>query len=49
MQMNNYKNLLFRFSNNPIRMTGRVLSTVRGEVIGSSRFIMVLSRDGHKK
>lgn len=33
-----------RFSKSPIRMTGRVLSIVRGEVCGSSRFIMVLRR-----
>ena len=33
-----------RFSRNPIRMTGRVVSTLRGEVQGSSRFLMVLNR-----
>jgi hypothetical protein len=33
-----------RFSRNPIRMTGRVVSSLRGEAQGSSRFIMVLKR-----
>ena len=33
-----------RFSRNPIRMTGRVLSIVKGEFKGSSRFIMILNR-----
>jgi len=34
-----------RFSRMPIRMTGRVLTTVKGEVVGSSRFIMALNRN----
>jgi hypothetical protein len=33
-----------RFSRNPIRMTGRVLSIVNSEFKGSSRFIMILNR-----
>lgn len=33
-----------RLSNRPIRMTGRVMSTIDGKMIGSGRFIMVLRR-----
>jgi len=33
-----------RFSNNPIRMTGRVMSIVKGEPQGSCRFIMAKRR-----
>lgn len=39
---------LCRFSLSPIRMTGRVISTVKGDVRGSSRFIMVLTRGNRK-
>lgn len=34
-----------RFSKSPIRMTGRVLTLKKNELIGSCRFIMVLKRD----
>ena len=39
----------FRFSRQPIRMTGRVVSTLRGEVQGSSRFVMMKKRDRDRK
>ena len=39
---------LHRFSRQPIRMTGRVVSTLKGEVQGSSRFVMVKKRDKNK-
>jgi hypothetical protein len=39
---------LYRFSRQPIRMTGRVVSTLKGEVQGSSRFVMVKKRDKNK-
>jgi hypothetical protein len=35
-----------RVSRRPIRMTGRVVSLLKDEVLGSSRFIMVLKRSG---
>jgi hypothetical protein len=33
-----------RFSARPIRMSGRVLSIVKGEAKGNSRFVMELQR-----
>lgn len=34
----------FRFSMRPIRMTGRVEASLKGQVQGTSRFVMVLKR-----
>ena len=36
--------VLRRFSKSPIRMTGRVISIVKGEPRGSSRFVMTLKK-----
>ena len=33
-----------RFSRSPIRMTGRVISMLRGEILGSSRFVLLKER-----